>query len=172
MGVRSWICRLLMTSSRKYLAEAGRTSPATRLMAISTKPSASRPRRGLIKPQTSGSDLHGDFFLPPFPVLSSELLASLPRDLRSDRRTAVGMGERGSPWGIVELDAASVGQFTRRVPSQMARNSGSSKECGDRPSVAGAGARQVDGSRAVDVQHAGDKIAQRNAEVAPQPAFE
>src|SRR6185369_778554 len=121
MGVRSCIWRLLMTSSRKYLAEAGSTRPATRLMAISTNPRASKPRRGLIRPHTSGRDLHADFFLAPLVVLSPGLEVSPPRDRRSDRRTAVGMGERGSPWGIVELDAASVGQFTCGVPSQMAR---------------------------------------------------
>ena len=45
-----------MTLSTKYFVDAGSTRPQTRLMAISTKPSASKPRRGLISAQTSGSD--------------------------------------------------------------------------------------------------------------------
>src|SRR5438132_1430670 len=43
-----------MTSSTKYFVEAGRMSPATRLIAITANPTASRPRRGLMNTQTSG----------------------------------------------------------------------------------------------------------------------
>ena len=48
----SW--RRPMTSSIRYLVEAGRTSPATRLIAMSTKASASSRRRGFMRAQTSG----------------------------------------------------------------------------------------------------------------------
>ncbi len=44
-----------MTSSMRYLVEAGRTRPATRLTAMSTRARASRPRRGFMRAQTSGS---------------------------------------------------------------------------------------------------------------------
>src|ERR1700756_1125426 len=43
-----------MTSSIRNLVDAGRTKPETRLITISTKPTASRPRRGRINSQTSG----------------------------------------------------------------------------------------------------------------------
>src|SRR6267143_2172435 len=38
----------------KYFVEAGSTKPQMRFTAISTKPTASRPRRGRISAQTSG----------------------------------------------------------------------------------------------------------------------
>ena len=50
-----------MTLSTRYFVEAGKTSPARRLMAISTKPSASSPRLGLISAQTSGRFFHALF---------------------------------------------------------------------------------------------------------------
>src|SRR5579863_10448295 len=43
-----------MTSSIRNLVEAGSTNPDRRLITISTKPSASSPRRGRISFQTSG----------------------------------------------------------------------------------------------------------------------
>src|SRR5271157_4579533 len=43
-----------MTSSIRNFVEAGRTNPETRLITISTKPTASSPRRGCISAQTSG----------------------------------------------------------------------------------------------------------------------
>src|SRR5229473_979192 len=46
---------LLMTVSIRNFVEYGRTRAATRLMSISTNPSASNPRRGRINSQTSGS---------------------------------------------------------------------------------------------------------------------
>src|SRR6266478_7793761 len=58
IGVSNWICLLLMTLSTKYFVEAGRTNPATRLIAISTKPSASSPRLGFINAHTSGRLFH------------------------------------------------------------------------------------------------------------------
>src|SRR5579859_11408 len=95
MGVRRLAWRLEMTLSRKYFDDAGSTSPATRLMAISTKPSASKPRRGWISAQISGSDFQADFFF----AAGSD--ASAARDRRSDRRTSVGITEdRGKPWGM------------------------------------------------------------------------
>src|SRR3977135_3194280 len=38
----------------KYFVEAGSTNPQMRFTAISTKPAASKPRRGRIRAQTSG----------------------------------------------------------------------------------------------------------------------
>src|SRR5207245_9542953 len=46
---------LLMTVSIRNFVEYGKTRAATRLMSISTNPRASRPRRGRISSQTSGS---------------------------------------------------------------------------------------------------------------------
>src|SRR5437867_5394654 len=45
----------------KIFMEAGKTNPETRLTAISTKPSASSPRLGLISAQTSGRFFHALF---------------------------------------------------------------------------------------------------------------
>src|SRR5579863_1961147 len=45
---------LATTSSIRGFVEYGRTNPATLLITISTKPNASRPRRGRINVQTSG----------------------------------------------------------------------------------------------------------------------
>src|SRR6266446_10944645 len=58
MGVSNWICFLPMTLSTRYFVEAGKTNPETRLMAISTKPSARSPRLGFINAQTSGRFFH------------------------------------------------------------------------------------------------------------------
>src|SRR5713226_3196420 len=58
MGVSSWICRLPITLSTRYFVEAGKTNPERRLMAISAKPSARSPRLGLISAQTSGRFFH------------------------------------------------------------------------------------------------------------------
>src|SRR6266571_5860048 len=58
IGVSRFICRLPMTLSTKYFVDAGSTNPETRLMAMSTKPSAINPRLGLIKAQTSGRFFH------------------------------------------------------------------------------------------------------------------
>jgi len=68
IGVSSWICRLPMTLSTRYFVEAGSTNPDRRLMAISTKPSASNPRLGFISAQTSGRFFHA--FLRFFPWTS------------------------------------------------------------------------------------------------------
>ena len=48
---------LPMTPSMRNLVDAGSTSPHTRLTTISTKPSASRPRRGRIRSFSSGRTL-------------------------------------------------------------------------------------------------------------------
>ena len=53
-GSSSSTWRRPMTSSIRYLVEAGRTRPATRLTAMSTKATARRPRRGFMRAQTSG----------------------------------------------------------------------------------------------------------------------
>jgi hypothetical protein len=45
-------------SSIRNFEDAGRTSPATRFTTITQKPTASRPRRGLIRNHTSGRSAH------------------------------------------------------------------------------------------------------------------
>src|ERR1700693_4500432 len=47
-----------MTSSTRYLVEAGRIRPETRLTAIRSKPAARIPRRGLMSAQTWGRFFH------------------------------------------------------------------------------------------------------------------
>src|SRR5208282_5528417 len=56
----------MATLSTKYFVEAGRTNPQTRLMAINPKPRMSRPRRGLMSAQTSGSDFQAFFLFSDF----------------------------------------------------------------------------------------------------------
>src|ERR1700743_3546305 len=52
---------LPITSSTKYLVEAGRINPETRFTAINTSPSTSTPRRGLISSHTCGRVFHASF---------------------------------------------------------------------------------------------------------------
>src|SRR6266436_4529977 len=66
IGVKTFSCFLMTTLSRKYFVDAGRTRPEIRLMAISPKPRISRPRRGLISAQTSGSDFQAFFLFSDF----------------------------------------------------------------------------------------------------------
>ena len=54
-GRRSATLRPPITSSTRYLVEAGSTRPETRLTAMSRKATARSPRRGLTSAQTSGS---------------------------------------------------------------------------------------------------------------------
>src|ERR1700742_2744688 len=58
IGVSKLICFFVTTLSRKYFVDAGRTNPETRLIVISSSPSARTPRRGWIIAQTSGSAFH------------------------------------------------------------------------------------------------------------------
>src|SRR5882724_4654721 len=58
IGVSTPTCFLTTTISTKYFNEAGSTSPDKRLIAMSTKPSASNPRLGFINAQTSGRFFH------------------------------------------------------------------------------------------------------------------
>src|SRR5437879_1662764 len=51
-------CRKVITVSMRYFDEAGSTSPATRLTAISAQPRATSPRLGLITAHTSGRLCH------------------------------------------------------------------------------------------------------------------
>ena len=63
-----------MMSSIRNFEDAGKTSPATRFTTITQKPTASTPRRGLIRNHTSGrSAHHGSIF-----VLAMDLLNGLP----------------------------------------------------------------------------------------------
>src|SRR6516162_6582680 len=54
MGSRNCVWRLVMTLSTRYLVEAGRTKPQTRLTAIKPRPTSSTPLRGLSSSQISG----------------------------------------------------------------------------------------------------------------------
>jgi len=54
-GSSSSTWRRPITSSMRYLVEAGRTRPATRLTAMSRRARARRPRRGFMRAQMSGS---------------------------------------------------------------------------------------------------------------------
>src|SRR5712671_5557194 len=54
IGVSNCVWRFPITLSMKYFVEAGNTKPQMRFTAISTKPTASKPRRGRISAQTSG----------------------------------------------------------------------------------------------------------------------
>src|SRR5258707_4513945 len=81
-----------MTLSTRYFVEAGSTNPDSRLMAMSTKPSASSPRLGFISAQTSGRFFHA--FLR-FSLLAGDLEAV----------SVVMIGRRTIPHGF---DASSV----------------------------------------------------------------
>src|ERR1700745_4237303 len=48
-----------MASSKKYFGENGRARPATRLIAISAKPSSNKPFRGFNKAKISGRAFQG-----------------------------------------------------------------------------------------------------------------
>ncbi len=54
IGVSHCVCRWPMTSSIRNFVEYGSTKPLKRLIAISTKLSASSPRRGMIISRSSG----------------------------------------------------------------------------------------------------------------------
>src|SRR5581483_3669080 len=56
-GVSMEVWRLPITSSTRYLVEAGSTRPALRLTTIRTKPKASRPRRDPMSSRMSGSNV-------------------------------------------------------------------------------------------------------------------
>src|SRR5271167_465516 len=62
MGTSNFTCFFPITSSIRYLVDPGRISPATRLIAISTKPSSRIPLRGWISAQISGKELQSIFF--------------------------------------------------------------------------------------------------------------
>src|SRR5271165_1679604 len=62
IGTSNLTCLFPITSSIRYLVDPGRISPATRLIAISTKPSSRIPLRGWISAQISGRELQSIFF--------------------------------------------------------------------------------------------------------------
>ena len=64
-GRRSWVCPLPKMSSIRYLVEAGRTRPDTRLISINTKLRVRSQRRGLTKIQIWGSSFHNRSDLSP-----------------------------------------------------------------------------------------------------------
>ena len=86
-----------MTSSTRYLVEAGSTSPETRLMTIKPNPKASRARRGRIRDQISGSALKtGVFGFTDFAGFSAiQLCIGFAQRLVWVRKTVIKNGNSG-----------------------------------------------------------------------------
>src|SRR5258708_1724385 len=152
IGVSSSVCRFPITLSMKYFVEAGSTSPHTRFTAMSTKPSASRPRRGRISAQMSGSAFHA--LLRCSCLLSAEDSFSL----------AIGDSSQ-SAWmrrAVREL-----------YTTHLAKRLGCTPNAKDRGREfalirAGSAARNVRGRWPLDIEDAANEFAQRDAEMAPQ----
>src|ERR1700720_489931 len=143
MGVRSCTCRLRMTLSTKYLVEAGSTNPATRFTAISTKPTASSPRRGLISAQTSGRFFHAFLrfcFFSSFSVLIWM------------RRVFL------RPWMPIESQKLYAKCLANRLGEKCLAFNDQERELA--LIRGGSTARQMRGGRAFNVQHAGNKFAE------------
>src|SRR5260370_41599089 len=143
IGVNSCICLCSTTLSTKYFMEPGSTNPATRLMAISTKPSASSPRLGFINAQTSGRFFHA--FL---------RFLLVPGDLGAVSLAMIG-GKKYSPAircrGCSHVYIAKTNRKEQR--SSIAR-------CA-RPRHAGPGGP-------IETQNAGDEFADGDSEVPPE----
>src|SRR5260370_30361248 len=143
IGVSSWICRLPLTLSTRYLVEAGSTNPDRRLIAISKKPSASSPRLGFISAQTSGRFFHA--------FLRFSLLAG---DLDADSVAMIGETDY-SPWL----------RCPRRPYNYIAKTD--RKE--QLSSIArGSRARQAGCGGSIEVQDAGDELADGDPQMAPE----
>src|SRR5712664_3463675 len=156
IGVSNSVCRLPITLSMKYFVEAGSTSPQTRFTAMSTKPSASRPRRGRISAQISGSAFQ-TFWRLSF-LLSAGDFVSLAIDEWSQ-----------SAWmrrAVRELYTAHLANRLGCMPKVKLQGKGIALI------PRGSPARNVRRRRALNVQYAGDKLAQRDAQVSPQPPLE
>src|SRR5260370_9405105 len=147
MGVSSWTCRLPITLSTRYFVVAGKTNPESRLMAISTKPSAKSPRLGFISAQTSGRFFHA--FLR-FSPLAGDLAAV-------------------SVFMICEAN------FTQTVRCQTRLNNYIAKR-GRKASLSsiarGSRAWHAGPAGAIEAQHAGDEFAHGDSQVAPQSALQ
>src|SRR6267378_4096863 len=142
IGVRRPTSFLTTTLSTKYFVEAGSTSPDNRLMAMSRKPSASNPRLGFINAQTSGrffqAFLRFAVFGDDLGSFSAAMICGMNDTLRHRHRQPVNIYTGDSIEGV----SGSV--------------SGSSRARHTRP------------SRSIEIEHAGDKFAEGDAEVAPQ----
>src|SRR5207253_1336569 len=125
-GVRRWICRRRMTLSTKYFVEAGSTSPETRLMAISTKPSARSPRRGFISAQTWGRSFHA--FLRFLSLETALSLVSVAMRWGTNPALAVGCGAGDCNYMVAEegMEKTSVSpqrQYARHGRARGGRGS-------------------------------------------------
>src|SRR6266849_4827802 len=152
IGVSSSVCRFPITLSMKYFVEAGSTSPHTRFTAMSTKPNASRPRRGRISVQISGKAFQ--VFLRFSFLLSAEESFSLAIDEWSH-----------SAWmrrAVRELYTTHLVKRLGCMPN--AKDRGREFEL----IRAGSAARNVRGRWPLDIEDAANEFAQRDAEMAPQ----
>src|SRR5712664_1912610 len=143
IGVNSCICLCSTTLSTKYFIEPGNTNPETRLMAISTKPSARSPRLGLISAQTSGRFFHA--FLR-FSLLAGDF-AAVSVFMICGTNPTLAIRCRQCPYHyIAKTDR-------REQLSSVAR---------------GSRARHAGPCRAIEVQDAGDELADGDPQVAPE----
>src|SRR5216683_2020046 len=156
IGVSSSVCRFPITLSMKYFVEAGSTSPHTRFTAMSTKPNASKPRRGRISAQTSGKASQV------FPRFSFLLSA-------------------GDSFSLVIGDSSQSAWMRRAVRELYTTHL--AKRLGCTPKVkdpgrefalirAGSAARNVRGRWPLDIEDAANEFAQRDAEMAPKPPLQ
>src|SRR5216684_8669470 len=147
IGVNSCICLCSTTLSTKYFMEPGNTNPETRLMAISTKPSASSPRLGFINAQTSGRFFHA--FL---------RFSLLPVDLGAVSLAMVGRKKYTSAIRCRGCSHVYIAKTNRKEQrSSIAR-------CA-RPRHAGPGGP-------IKAQDAGGEFANRNPQMPPQPPLQ
>src|SRR6266436_3677386 len=142
IGVSTPTSFLTTTLSTKYFVEAGSTSPDKRLMAMSTKPIASNPRLVFINAQTSGRFFQ--VFLR-FSVFDGDL-GSFSAAMICGMKVPCA------------LDARNLRISTREILRKQRRCSVSG----------GSRARYARPGRSVEIEHAGDEFAQRDAQVAPQ----
>src|ERR1700676_839890 len=167
IGVNRCSCFFPTTLSTKDLVDNGRPRPATRLTAMSRKPSASKPRRGLISAQTSGRFFQAFLRLSLFDVAAgsfSVVMISVSsisdlgcRDFSADY-TATCLA-KGLVW-------TSAGNHVRKKCIVKRRM----EECSlIRPHAA---TRRVRRSRSLEIEHAGDKFTQGEAQMAPEAAFQ
>src|SRR5713101_566227 len=132
-----------MTLSTRYFVEAGKTNPDRRLMAMSTKPSASSPRLGFISAQTSGRFFHA--FLR-FSLLAGDLGAVSVAMIRWTSYTPAFRCSR-RPYHYI----ATTGRKAQL--SSIARGSHTGHACP---------------GRAIEAQDAGDEFADGDPQMAPE----
>src|SRR5712692_9116239 len=136
-----------MTLSTRYFVEAGRTNPATRLIAMSTNPSASSPRRGFISAQTSGRLFHA--FLR-FSLLDRDLAVVSMAMIRGRKYT--------SAIRCLRCEDDYIGKTGwKEQLSSVSRGSRARKACP---------------GGAVQAQNAGNEFANCDAQMSPESAFQ